>query len=159
MANIPSLPSPAAAWVDKDGRPSTEFHLLMKALYPLLELANTAVQEIPPVDPDTLYSDQTANLTVGYTATGYSAGTVSSGTLTLNPANGNIQRYTNNGAHTLAPPTSDCSILVKITNGASAGAITLSSFTKTQGTLNTTNGAVFFASVIVNGGSSLFSVI
>ena len=159
MANIPSLPSAAAAWVDKDGRPSTEFLLLMKALYPLLDLANSAVQEIPPVDPDTLYSDVPANLTVGYTATAFDAGTKSSGTFTPDPDDGNIQRYVNNGAHTLAPPSADCSILVKITNGAGAGTITLSSFTKTQGTLNTTSGVVFFASVNVVNGSSLFSVI
>lgn len=159
MANIPSLPSPASAWTDKDGRPSTEFYLLLKALYPLLNLANTAVQEIPPVDPDTLYSDVSANLTAGYTASSHTNGVVSSGTLTLDPANGNLQRYTNDGAHALAPPTEECSILIRITNGATAGAIDLSAFTKTQGTMNTTAGTVYFASVSVISTSSLFSVI
>ena len=82
----------------------------------------------------------TDTLAVGYTATSYSNGTVSSGTLTPNPANGNFQHYTNNGAHTLAPPTSVCTIVLEMTNAASAGALTTSGFTFASGdALTTTN--------------------
>lgn len=74
----------------------------------------------------------TANFTVGYTATSFSAGTKSSGTFTPDPALGNFQHYTNGGAHTLAPPTSVCTMIVECTN-ASAGALTTSGFSIVDG--------------------------
>lgn len=86
----------------------------------------------------------TDTLAVGYTATSYANGTVSSGTLTPNPANGNFQHYTNNGAHTLAPPSSVCTIVLEMTNAAAAGALTTSSFTFVSGdALTTTDGNKF----------------
>lgn len=102
-----------------------------------------------------LLSDVTATLTVGYTATAYDAGTKSSGTFTPDPANGNLQRYINGGAHTLAAPTAsgDYTITLQVTNNGSAGAITLSSFTKTSGdSLTTTNGDDFLLHIVkING--------
>jgi hypothetical protein len=65
----------------------------------------------------------------GFSVVSYNLGTLSSGTTTLNPGNGNYQYYTNNGAHTIAAPTRDCAIDILITNGASAGSITFSGFT------------------------------
>lgn len=80
-----------------------------------------------------LRPDTTSTITKGYTVTPYNGGTVSSGTTTPDPANGNYQYYTNGGAHTLAAPSSDCAIDVMVINGASgAGAITMSGF-KTPG--------------------------
>lgn len=93
----------------------------------------------------------TATLTVGYTFTPNNIGTVSTGTTTPNPANGNYQYYTNNGAHTLAAPSSDCAIDILVTNGASAGAITFSGFTVASGntgdSLTTTNAQKFIISI------------
>jgi len=77
-------------------------------------------------------NDTTSNLTAGYTATSFSAGTKSSGTFTPDPTSGNFQHYTNGGAHTLAPPSSVCSMIIECTN-ASAGAITTSGFTIVDG--------------------------
>lgn len=74
-----------------------------------------------------------STITGGYVVTSYSLGTLSSGSTTLNPSNSNYQYYTNNGAHTIAAPSSDCAIDVLITNGASAGSITLSGFTVKSG--------------------------
>jgi hypothetical protein len=80
-----------------------------------------------------LTASQTATITKGYTVTPYNGGTVSSGTTTPDPVNGNYQYYTNGGAHTIAAPSSDCAIDVMVINGASgAGAITMSGF-KTPG--------------------------
>lgn len=109
------------------------------------------------VDSDTLRSDSTADLTAGYTSTAEDAGTKSSGTFTPDPTVGNIQRAINNGAHTLAPPSADCTMIIQYTNGASAGAITTSSFTLVDGdVLTTTNGHDFFFYItIVNGFSRL----
>jgi hypothetical protein len=74
----------------------------------------------------------------------YDNGTKSSGTLTPDPGNGPNQKYTNNGAHTLAPGTNYGSYYLDITNGASAGAVTTSGWTKVNGdAFDTTNGSKF----------------
>lgn len=91
----------------------------------------------------------------GFFADSYSLGTISSGTTTPSRSNGNLQHYTNNGAHTLAAPTDSGSydIRIQITNGASAGAITLSGFTISSGdTYTTTNGDDFFFHITVHNG-------
>lgn len=58
-------------------------------------------------------------------------GTVSSGTLTASPLDGELQYYTNDGAHTLAVPTidGDYSFRIMMTMGASAGTVTVSGAT------------------------------
>lgn len=79
------------------------------------------------------FGGQTANITKGFTVSPYAVGTISTGTFTPDPVNSNYQTYTNNGAHTLAAPSSDCAIDILVTNGASAGAITFSGFTAPSG--------------------------
>jgi hypothetical protein len=97
-------------------------------------------------DPDVLLSDTADVLTAGFATTTYDAGTKSSGTYTPNEALGNMQRAINGGAHTLAPPTNDGTMIIQYTNNASAGAITTSGFTVVSGdTPTTTNGDDFFA--------------
>lgn len=89
------------------------------------------------------------NLTGGFTGTAYDAGTKSSGTFTPDATLGNIQKYTNNGAHTLAPPSptapaDSTTMILDQTNGASAGTVTRTGFTKVTGdSLDTTNGHKF----------------
>lgn len=107
-----------------------------------------------------LRSDAAANLTAGYTSTAYNAGTKSSGTFTPDPANGNLQRAVNGGAHTLAPPSvgagDAASVVIQYTNNGSAGAITTSGFTKVTGSFTTTNGDDFMCyCTVVNGFSHL----
>ncbi len=82
---------------------------------------------------------------VGATCVPVNIGTISSGTVTPNPqTQGPIPYYTNNGAHTLAVPANPCSMIIEVTNGASAGAITTSGYTKVDGdALTTTNGHKF----------------
>lgn len=72
------------------------------------------------------------NLVSGFTATSFSNGTKTTGTFTPDPLSGNIQHYTNGGAHTLAPPTNPCTIILECTN-ASAGALTTSGFSIVSG--------------------------
>lgn len=81
---------------------------------------------------DFMKPDTTSNLSAGFTTTSFNAGTKSSGTFTPDPANGNIQHATNGGAHTLAPPSSVCTMIVEYTN-ASAGALTTSGFSIVSG--------------------------
>lgn len=116
--------------------------------------------DVQAYDANTLKSNVSANLTVGYTASGYSAGTKSSGTYTPDPANGALQYATNGGAHTLAPPSTGggnaVSMVVQYTNNGSAGAITTSGFTKVSGSFTTTNGDDFMCYItLVNGFSHL----
>ena len=86
-------------------------------------------------------------LSAGYTTTAVDDGTKSSGTYTPSPAGGNMRRAVNGGAFTLAAPTAsgDFTLVVQITNNASAGAITLSGFSKLSGdNFTTTDGHDFF---------------
>lgn len=91
-----------------------------------------------------LNSGVTDGLTAGFSASSYAAGTKSSGTFTPDPASGNFQHATNGGAHTLAPPSATCSIVLEYLNNGSAGAVTTSGFTKVTGdSFTTTNGYKF----------------
>ena len=106
-----------------------------------------------------LFSNVTATLTKGYAATPYDAGTKASGTYTPNEANGNLQYAVNGGAHTLAPPTNNTTIIIQYTNNASAGAITTSGFTAVDGdTITTTDGHDFLFFVTKLNGFSYLSV-
>ena len=100
-----------------------------------------------------------ANLTAGYSATTYNAGTKSSGTFTPDQDNANLQYAVNGGAHTLAPTTDNCTVIIQYTNNASAGTITTSGFTQVTGdSLTTTNGHDFFMYLIKNNGFSQLHV-
>jgi len=98
---------------------------------------------------------------IGYLATSGSLGTISSGTVTpLATTNGNFNHYTNGGAHTLAAPAGVCTMIVEVTNSASAGAITISSFTKVTGdSLNTTNGNKFLLYITKTSSYSHLSIV
>lgn len=111
-----------------------------------------------------LKSDTSANLTAGYTATAYNAGTKTTGTFTPDPANGGLQRYVNGGAHTLAPPSTgsgdSLAMTIQMTNNGSAGAMTTSGFTKKTGdALTTTNGDDFMLNITVINGFSHLNVV
>ncbi|MCT2579122.1 MULTISPECIES: hypothetical protein [unclassified Mesorhizobium] len=97
-------------------------------------------------DANTLKSDADKTLTAGYFGTDVPDGTKSSGTYTPTPAGGNFRSATNNGAHTLAAPTvaGSYSIIIDYTNGATAGVLTVSGFTKVTGdAFTTTSGSKF----------------
>lgn len=88
-------------------------------------------------------------LTGGARVTSKSLGTpTAASTVTLDPGDRPLQHLTNNAAFTLAPGTNSGSILLEIVNGASAGAITTSGFTKVDGSFTTTSGHKFICSVV-----------
>jgi hypothetical protein len=104
----------------------------------------TALDGKEPADADILKGDQTKALTAGYTAASLDKGSKSSGTFTPDPAERNIQHFTNDGAFTLAPFAAHTTLILDQINGASAGAITRTGFTKVTGdALTTTNGHKF----------------
>lgn len=94
-------------------------------------------------DADILKSDVAATLTKGFVDAEKDYGTLSTGSLKPAPADGNFAKLINGGAFTLQAPdaSGSYSIVLDITNNASAGAITLTGFTKTEGdAFDTTNG-------------------
>ena len=101
-------------------------------------------------DADILKADTTDTLTVGYAATPHNYGGVGAGTFTPDEADGNFQYGVNNAAHTLAPPTNNCSLVLQYTNNATAGAVTTSGFTKVSGAFTTTNGDDFLCYITKN---------
>lgn len=116
-------------------------------------LTRSAAGRLAVEGKNAILNGQTDALTAGYSATPYNAGTKSSGTFTPDEVNGGFQYAVNGGAHTLAPPTNNCSLVIQYTNNASAGAVTTSGFTKVTGsTITTTNGDDFFFYITVNNG-------
>lgn len=86
-------------------------------------------------------------------------GNITSGTVTIEVGNRPVQEYTNNGAHTLTMSGNWGITVVDIVNGATAGAITTSSFTKVAGDpFTTTNGHKFRCSLSKNANGSLLSI-
>lgn len=86
-------------------------------------------------------------------------GTISSGTVTPSVANGNLETYTNGGAHTLAPPSAAGSWIITITNNGSAGTITTSGYTAVKGdSFTTTNTHKFICTAISDGTNSVLTI-
>lgn len=108
-------------------------------------------------DADILKADTADVLTAGFAATVFDNGTQTTGTLTPNEASGNVQKAVNGGAHTLAPPVNDGTIIIQYTNNATAGPLTTSGFSTVDGDAVTTVNLddFFFFIVKANGFSSL----
>ena len=85
-------------------------------------------------------------------------GTISSSTVTPDPGDRPMQKYTNGGAHTLAPGSNVGAYLLTITNNSSAGAITTSGWTKVVGAFTTTNGHKFRCHCSIDGDGSLLVI-
>jgi hypothetical protein len=124
------------------------------------------LDEVPepqrPEDWDELplvVADETQEISVGYSHAPHDHTTVSSGTLTLDEADGAFQKLVNGGAFTLEPPANDTSILLKVTNNATAGTITTTAFTKVTGdSLTTADGDKFLLNVEKFDGDSALHV-
>lgn len=98
----------------------------------------------------------------GFTSTADNDGTISSGGYTPTPVGGNMKRIVNGGAFTFNDPTAtgDYTMVVQITNDASAGAITMSGFNKVTGdAFTTTNGHDFFVYITKCNGFTLANVV
>lgn len=94
-------------------------------------------------------------LSAGFDSTPHDHGTKSTGTLTIDPLDGQHQIVIDNGAFTLSPAstTKYTTVILHVTNGASAGAITFTGFTKKypSGSHETTNGNKFNIILFFNG--------
>lgn len=82
----------------------------------------------------------------GFTAANDADGSFSAGTYTPTPVGGNFKSITNGGAFTIAAPVVAglYTMVLEVTNGAGAGAITMSGFSRVAGDVfTTTNGHRF----------------
>lgn len=107
--------------------------------------------------------DQHATLAAGYDSGIEDLGTVSSGTVTPEvdgDTKTNFKKLTNDGAFTLAPPStsSNCRIFLLVTNAASAGAITTSAFDGIIGSYATVNGAEYIFVILKIDGKSFLEI-
>ena len=136
------------------------------SLSDLLAIANVskaaadASQKITLTELMTLiFGREDIALTGGVIVTSKSLGTITTGTVTPDPGDRPQQHYTNGGAHTLGVSANAGSILLDITNDASAGAITTSGFTKVTGdSFTTTDGHKFRCHISIGNGGSLLQV-
>jgi hypothetical protein len=112
-------------------------------------------------DADTLFADEDDILTAGFAGTDDDDGTQSSGTYTPTYTGGNYKNIVNNGAFILAPQVNTSTLLIDITNGASAGAVTVSGWTvpPTGDALTTTNGHKFKCYATFSDGTSHLHIV
>lgn len=111
------------------------------------------------LDSEKVNKGVTSTLTTGYATTPGNLGTISTGTVTPDEANGAMQYYVNGGAHAIAPPANSTSICFTVTNNATAGAITYAGFTAYAGdAFTTTDTHKFMCWATNNNGISLLTV-
>jgi hypothetical protein len=148
------LPSQDVRTVDNAGRPSeTDFKFKKSIQRFMHEL--TKVLEVPKIivgsptggdlgdgtiNAEELYDDGSRVLTeragqtidAGFDNEPYDLGTITSGTLTIDPINGQHQKVTFNGTFDVEPATvtNYSSVSLHVTNGSSAGSPDFSAFNK-----------------------------
>ena len=95
-----------------------------------------------------LYDTEDQTITGGARVTSKS---IATGSFTVDTGDRQCQYITNNGVFTITAPANDGSILLLVTNGASAGAITFTGFqvgVSTGDILTTTNGHDFLIQIV-----------
>lgn len=101
------------------------------------------------------------SLTGGYTTTAVDDGTKTAGTYIPSPVGGNMKRCVNGGPFTLAAPiiSGDYSLVIQMTNNASAGIVSFSGFTKVVGSsMTTTSGNDYMLYITKVNGFTLLSI-
>lgn len=134
-------------------------------------LADAALQpaaigvSVQGYDADTMKADVHATLTAGFDSTAEALGT-GSGTVTPEvdaAGKQNFKSLTNNGAFTLAPPSTsnDCVIRIHVINGASAGTITTTGFDRVidNDTYATTNAKEYWFIIDHNATRSTLTIV
>jgi hypothetical protein len=101
--------------------------------------------DVQAYDAATLKGDvEGQSITGGARITPKDLGTMTTGTLTVDPGDCPMQKYVNNGAHTLGELSGEGSCVTWIINGSSAGAITTSEWDRKDGdSFTTTDGHIF----------------
>lgn len=143
----------SSAFINMDA--STAGLVDLSAIANMLETSDIGVS-VQAYDADTAKLDvEDQVLTGGVRPTSKSLGTITTGTLTVDPGDRPIQHYTNNGAHILTMAQDGyCEVL--ISNGSTAGVTTLTFDFVTGDALTTNNGHRFNARLSrINGFSTI----
>jgi len=116
--------------------------------------------DVAAYNADTLFANTDDILTGGFAGTDDDDGTQSSGTYTPIYTGGNYKEIVNGGAFTFAPMANTSTLVVQVTNDASAGAITTSGWTILTGdAFTTTDGDDFMCYLTVNNAFSHLHVV
>lgn len=154
---------PVSHWFDKKtGQPTTEFLLYMASLDSIVRLAVTSLVAANGVAAVALTTAGGQVLAGGFTETELDLGTPANGaTITPNPSARLKQKAANNVAgFTIAATAEVGDLELRITNGASAGAITFSGFSKkfAGDALTTVNGDQFAVFIYGWGSKSAYLI-
>jgi|GEM_PF-1237465 len=109
-----------------------------------LELGDAATgtigSEVQAYNADTLFADESDNLTVGFTSDVYAIGNSGTGTVTVSLTEECLQTLTINGSFTLAPPSSGngVAVIIATTDATGSYTITTSGFTIVNGAYDNT---------------------
>ena len=163
VAGLTGSISAAALKAALDLEPGTDFYTIAAADAAFAAIGHDHSGTYEPVDADILRADTDDVLAALFQETMTDDGTQASGTYTPALTGSNAKKVIFNGALTFAPPAPASNVIVKMTilivNGASAGAITTSGWTKFTGdAFTTTSGDEFLARICVyNVGGTTFS--
>jgi hypothetical protein len=160
MANAPilaPLPPPNVAITGAGGATSQQHAQYLSSLDAFLRGGNFPAVSVNGNAVLTVAAKQT--LLAGFNETVFPFGT-GSGTITPNPSSSLKQSVTNNGAFTIAATAEVGDVELFVSNGASAGAIAFSGFTKQWAgdALDTVNGHAFVIFIYGFGGNSAYLV-
>jgi len=134
--------------------------LVQKSLLGLSTVATSgAFSDLSGTGSVLMKNVQDQTFTGGLSIIPLNLGTTTGSNIVLDMGDGPLQYYTNNGAHAFAPGSDTGMIIVDITNGASAGAISLNNWTRVIGdSFSTTNGHKFRCFCSVSQAGSLLII-
>jgi hypothetical protein len=140
---LPPLPPPTTQISSASGQVAQGYAQYLQQVDNTLRTGNFPNLEVN--GSDVLTEAGGGTLVGGFNEQPFSLGTVSTGTVTPNPSNNLKQTLINNGAFTIAATSQVGDVELYITNGALAGGISFSGFTKNWpgDSLDTTAGHEF----------------
>lgn len=159
--NVPPLPAPSVPLVEPGtGLISSAWYIIIKSLYPAWIAGSTAIQDLPAVDPTLLHNNESDTLSKGFLSTPFDNGTKSSGTFTVDGANGALQKVTIAGKVTFGLPANGTSLQLLIIMATGAAVPDITAFEFIAGAdIDAVVGNKFMASISNNSTYGTFSAI
>lgn len=122
-------------------------------------LSRSAAGVLAVEGSDVLMNKEDQTLVAGARVTVKDLGNLSGNTITPDPGDRGIQKITNNGAGTVSPGSNYGTYYLDVINTTGAGAITLSSWTKVDGSFDTTTTSKFRCGCCVTADMSTLQIL